>query len=230
MATVFLFSVGNLNVDLGRRITLIRASKEWIKLSKEFFTAIRDRRSIYALSKESTLSDQRIKEIIEHALKYTPSSFNSQSTRLVLLLGKQHDQLWDLTKEILRSIVPQEHFESTEQRINGFRNAYGTILFFEEQTIVEQFQQQFPTYQDNFPIWSQHTNAMHQLVIWTALEAEGLGANLQHYNPLIDEKVKTNWKLPETWKLVAQMPFGNPTAPAGDKEFKPLDERLKVFE
>ena len=30
---------------------------------------------------------------------------------------------------------------------------------------------------------------MLQLVVWTALEAEGLGATLQHYNPLIDDEV-----------------------------------------
>lgn len=69
---------------------------------------------------------------------------------------------------------------------------------------------------------------MLQFVIWTALENEGLGASVQHYNPLIDEKVKTSWIIPQSWKLIAQMPFGKPTAPAGEKEFKPLEERIKV--
>jgi predicted oxidoreductase (fatty acid repression mutant protein) len=27
---------------------------------------------------------------------------------------------------------------------------------------------------------------MHQLVVWTALEIEGYGASLQHYNELIE--------------------------------------------
>ncbi len=198
-------------------------------LTKDLFTALRERRSIYAISKESTISDQQLQNMIEEAVKHTPSAFNSQSTRLVLLLGEQHDKLWDITTEILKAIVPADQFSSTEQKMAGFKNGYGTVLFFEDETVIQSLQQQFPLYQDNFPVWSQHTNAMHQLVIWMGLEAEGLGASLQHYGPLIEEKVKAEWKLPETWKMIAQMPFGKPTAPAGQKEFKPLEERIKVF-
>lgn len=68
---------------------------------------------------------------------------------------------------------------------------------------------------------------MHQLVVWTALESEGLGASLQHYNPLIDDEVKKEWNVPSNWKLIAQMPFGNPTMIPREKEFQPLDERVK---
>ena len=49
----------------------------------------------------------------------------------------------------------------------------------------------------------------------------------QHYNPLIDDEVKTEWNVPANWKLIAQMPFGNPTAAPGEKEFQPLEERVK---
>lgn len=197
--------------------------------NKDFLTAVRERRSLYAISKESTIQDSKIEEIITEAVKYTPSAFNSQTTRIVLLLGEHHNRLWDLTTEVLRAIVPANEFEPTQQKMNGFRGGYGTILFFEDLEIVEFLQKQFPTYQDKFPEWAQHTNAMHQFVIWTALEAEGLGANLQHYNPLIDEKVKSEWHLPESWKLIAQMPFGKPTASAPEKEMNPVDERFKIF-
>ena len=54
------------------------------------------------------------------------------------------------------------------------------------------------------------SDGMTQYAIWTALEAEGLGANLQHYNPLIDQKVATEWKVPESWELSAQMVIGEP--------------------
>lgn len=70
---------------------------------------------------------------------------------------------------------------------------------------------------------------MLQYVIWTALEIEGLGANLQHYNPIIDDEVKQEWNVPSNWKLIAQMPFGKKVAEAGDKDFMPLEERIKVF-
>ncbi|NLD05714.1 MAG: nitroreductase, partial [Synergistaceae bacterium] len=70
---------------------------------------------------------------------------------------------------------------------------------------------------------------MHQFVIWTALSAEGLGASLQHYNPVIDNAVKKEWNIPEKWKLLAQMPFGKPVDKPEDKEVVPLEERVKVY-
>ncbi|GIP37005.1 hypothetical protein J31TS4_02850 [Paenibacillus sp. J31TS4] len=94
---------------------------------------------------------------------------------------------------------------------------------------LQGLQEQFPSYKDNFPVWSQQSNGMLQFVVWTSLELEGLGASLQHYNPLIDEKVAAEWNLPESWKLIAQMPFGKPTAEPGEKEFKPLHSRLQIF-
>jgi Predicted oxidoreductase related to nitroreductase len=198
-------------------------------MSKEFLAAVENRRTYYSIGKESPISDERIQEIIRHAVKHTPSAFNSQSARIVLLLGAHHDKLWDITREALRKLVAADKFAATEEKINSFRNGYATLLFFEDQTVVNSLQQQFPTYADNFPFWSLQASGMHQFVIWTALEAEGLGVSLQHYNPLIDAAVKTQWNIPEAWKLWAQMPFGKPTATPGAKEFKPLEERIKVF-
>lgn len=194
-----------------------------------FLEAIKNRRTYYGISKEQVVSDDKIQEIVNEAVLHTPSAFNSQSTRVVVLLGENHDKLWDITADELRKIVPAENFASTEEKINSFKAGYGTVLFFEDQEVVEELQKQFASYADNFPIWSAHTSAMHQLVIWTALEEAGFGASLQHYNPLIDEAVQVKWDLPGTWKLVAQMPFGRPTAKPGEKEFKPLEERVKVF-
>lgn len=198
-------------------------------MSVNFYEALKNRRSIYAISKETVVSDERIQEVIEEAVKHTPSSFNSQSARVVVLLGEQHDQLWNLTKETLRKIVPAEQFGGTEDKMNAFGSGYGTVLFFEDSSIIEGLQNQFALYKDNFPIWSQHSSGMLQFVVWTALELEGFGATLQHYNPLIDDEVKQKWNIPASWKLIAELPFGKPVAPAGEKQFSPIDERVKVY-
>ncbi|WP_315077451.1 nitroreductase family protein [uncultured Clostridium sp.] len=198
-------------------------------MSKDFFTAVADRRSFYGISKEAVVSDDRIKEIVDHAVKHTPSAFNSQSTRVVLVLGTHHDKLWDITKEALRKVIPVDQFSTTEDKINSFKNGYGTVLFYDDNSIVEDLQQKFTLYKDNFPIWAQQTNGMHQFVIWTALETEGFGASLQHYNELIENDVKKEWNIPDNWKLIGQMPFGKPTAEPKEKEYQPLDERVKVF-
>lgn len=196
---------------------------------KSFYDAIKERRSIYAITKESPISDDKIKEIVEQAVLYTPSAFNSQSTRIVLLLGKEHDKLWDITMESLRKIVPADQFSSTEEKINSFKNGYGTVLFFEDNSIIEGLQKQFALYKDNFPVWSQHTSAMHQMVIWTALDAEGLGASLQHYTELIEDEVKKTWQVPSHYKLIAQMPFGKPSAGPSEKQYNPVEERVTVY-
>lgn len=198
-------------------------------MNKNFYEAVEGRRSIYGISKERILSDQEIEKIVEHALKHTPSAMNSQSTRMVLLLGDKHDKLWDITMESLRAIVPAEHFEPTEVKINAFKSGYGTVLFFEDQSVVTELQEKYSLYKDNFPIWSNHTSGMHQYVVWTALEMEGFGASLQHYGELIEGAVKKEWQIPESWKLIAQMPFGKPTAAPAEKVFSPIENRLKVF-
>jgi len=197
-------------------------------MENAFLAAVKQRRTIYGIGKEVTISDERLQEIVEEAITHTPSAFNSQSARVVLLLGEQHDKLWAMVKEELRKIVPAAAFALTEEKINNFAKGYGSVLFFEDRAVVEKLQEQFPTYRDKFPQWSDNSSGMLQFVVWTALETEGLGASLQHYNPVIDGAVKESWDIPASWKLIAQMPFGQPTAAPGPKEFLPLEQRLRV--
>jgi uncharacterized protein len=198
-------------------------------MSNHFNHALENRRSIYAISKESPISQREIQDIVEHAVTYVPSAFNSQSARVVVLFDEHHDKLWDITRETLRKIVPEAGFASTDEKMNAFQSGYGTVLFFEDQAVVEGLQKQFDLYKDNFPVWSLQSSGMLQFTVWVALEDAGLGASLQHYNPLIDEAVKSQWSIPDNWKLLAQMPFGKPLASAPEKDFAPLDSRVKVF-
>lgn len=198
-----------------------------MKTSRTFLDAIAHRRSYYALKNESPISDDAIREIVECTIKHVPSPFNSQSTRLVVLLGEHHQKVWELTKDVLRERIAPDKFAQTEQKINAsFQSGYGTILYYEDQSVVRGLQEKFPSYADNFPIWSEQTNGMHQLTLWTALEDAGFGASLQHYNPIIDEVVAKEFKIDADWKLRAQMPFGVPAGEPGEKTFEPLEERL----
>jgi hypothetical protein len=94
---------------------------------KTFFDAVKDRRSIYQLNKEAPISDKQISDIVEKALLHVPSSFNSQSTRLVVLLNKDHETFWEFVLEVLKPLTPEEQFPKTEQKVNGFKAAYGTV-------------------------------------------------------------------------------------------------------
>lgn len=197
---------------------------------KELMKAIENRRTYYSFSDKSPISDNQIKEIIDFAVLHVPSAFNSQSARVVLLLGDHHKKLWNIVKDVLKGIVPADAYPASEAKINGaFAAGYGTVLFFEDQSVVEGLQNAFPAYSENFPVWSQHTSAMHQFAIWTMLEEAGLGASLQHYNPIIDAAVAEEWSINPKWKLIAQMPFGTPAGEPGAKEFQPLENRVAVF-
>ncbi len=195
----------------------------------EYFEAIKNRRTYYNISKESFLTDEQLEQLLNDAVKYTPSAFNSRSARLVLLLNENNDKFWNIVLETLRERVPADKFSSTEDKISSFAAGYGTILFFEDQTVVSTLQHQFPTYADNFSIWSNNSAGMLQFVVWTGLEQSGLGASLQHYNPIIDEAVMKQFDLPENWKLVAQMPFGNPTAKPAPPEYNPIEKQVRVY-
>ncbi|MFS0785201.1 nitroreductase family protein [Shouchella sp. 1P09AA] len=194
----------------------------------DFFKAIETRRSYHTVEKEEIVSTERVQEIVEHAVKYVPSAFNSQSARVLVLFGKEHNTFWEKTTDILKEVVGDGDFSSSQARMDGFKGGYGTVLFFEDQSVVESLQESFALYADNFPVWSEQSSGMLQFAIWTGLELEGLGASLQHYNPLVDEMVATTWDIPNTWKLRAQMPFGKPAQTPGEKEFQSLESRVKI--
>lgn len=202
-------------------------------MNRSFRDAVLHRRSHYSLTNSATISDSEIQNILDFVLRNVPSAFNSQTTRIVLLLGNNHRELWDIVMRSLRCLTSARAFEATEAKINSFAAGYGTILFFEEQTIVTALQEKFPLYADNFPLWSIQTSGMHQFAVWTMLEDAGLAASLQHYNPLIDDAVRAEWALPSSWRLMAEMPFGTPTPDANAKlpvkTVEPIANRLRIF-
>lgn len=193
-------------------------------------TIAETRRSIYMLNDQLPVSKDEVVKLVEHAVLHTPSSFNSQSSRLVVLFGEDHQKLWQITEDLLRAMVnDDEKFKSTADKMAMFKAGAGTILYFEDQSVVKGLQEQFPLYAHNFPVWAEHTSAMHQYAIWNALAALNIGANLQHYNGVIDEKVAETWNIDSNWKLIAQMVFGGIAAPTGEKTFEPIEKRLKVY-
>jgi predicted oxidoreductase (fatty acid repression mutant protein) len=199
-------------------------------MEKTFWEAVEGRRSLYGFTAEQPVSRQRIERIARGALWNLPSSMNSQSTRLAVLFGEHHARLWRMVLDAIREVTDDRQFEKSSRKVNGsFASGYGTILFFEDGAVIRRLSEKHPLYAENFAVWSQHTNAMHQFVVWAALEAEGLGASLQHYAELIQADVLKAWSLPEDWKLIAQMPFGAPANPPKEKEHAPIEARIRVF-
>lgn len=194
-----------------------------------FINSLKNRRSIYHLGKETPLNEEQIEDIVKEVVKESPTAFNSQTQRVIFLFNDAHHKLWDITESALKPLTPTEVFPSTQEKLKGFADGKGTLLFFEDTDIVKGLQEQFPLYADNFPIWSEQASGLTQTNVWTALSDENIGANLQHYNPIIDEAVAKEWSIPSSWKLKAQLVIGSIKSPALEKEYMDSTNRFKTF-
>ncbi|WP_286947029.1 nitroreductase family protein [Acetobacterium sp. UBA5834] len=196
----------------------------------DFKEAIEGRRSIYGICNESTITAEEILEIVDHSTKHIPSAFNCQSQRVAVLFGEKHLEFWGIVMEVLRKRILADEFRPTENRINGFAAGCGTLLFYDDTSVTKGLMEKFLPYRDSIPDWVEQANGMLQFAIWTQLEAAGLGASLQHYNPIIDKDVKDAFLIPSDWRLIAQMPFGVPTEMPVAKNFEPIERRVIVVE
>ena len=199
-------------------------------MKKTFLSSVHERCSIYTITNTSPIPKNKIVALIEMLIEDVPSAFNCQSARLVVLFGQANQNFWDIVMKTLRERVPADKFGPTETKINCFAAGYGTILYFDDESVTEAFANDFPSYAANFKTWADQANGMLQFAIWTALEEEGLGANLQHYNPIIDDEVKEVFNIPDHYRLIAQMPFGARTAEPDEKEVISGSERMRVLE
>ncbi|URQ77738.1 nitroreductase family protein [Erysipelothrix rhusiopathiae] len=195
----------------------------------KIFEDLELRRSRYGLSKEAVLTEEEVIELVEASVQHTPSAFNAQTQRAVVLFGKHSDTFWDLTREALRKVAPEEGFENTVAKLESFKQGQGIILYYIDTDVVKGLQDQFALYADNFPIWAEQENGMMQLVTWTALAGAGIGASVQHYNPLVDASAAEAFEIPSSWKLVAQMPFGKAIDEVQPKTLQDVKGKVKVF-
>lgn len=200
-------------------------------MSHTFLEAISQRRSNYLLDNISPVATTQILDTIDTVLSVVPSPFNVQSARIVILFDEQHIALWDIVEQALKSRIPADIFERSRQKLHrSFRAGFGTILIYEDIEVLDQLRINVPDYAENVDRWSEQSSGMLQFALWTALEDMGLGASLQHYNPLIDKAVSERWLINDSWRLIAQMPFGLPKdKPAPHIQKLPIHQRRLVF-
>lgn len=189
------------------------------------------RRSIYALGKFDKNTDngsnyaeeiKKVQSLVEEVTELTPDAFNMKSAHVLIVDGKKHDELWDTIYEAFDGKVNRE-------KIDMFKNAQGTILYFTDTEVVKGLEESYPLYAQNFSHWASQALGMLEHNVWTALAEHNIGANIQHYNPVIDLKVQELFNIPKTWKLDAQMPFGKILAPAEAKEKEDISKRVKFI-
>lgn len=182
--------------------------------------AFKNRHSYYAMDDNIKVSDNEIIDFVTETVKLVPDAMGNNTQNVVIVLGDAHKKLWDDIYDVYEGQVARE-------KIDGFKAGYGTVLFFYDAKKVRENQEAYPLYEANFLPWAYQANGMLQISVWNGLTEMGLGVNLQHYNPIIDEMVHKELGVDENHHLLAQMVFGNPIAPPDPKE-KSAEGRVRV--
>ncbi|CDO92724.1 unnamed protein product [Kluyveromyces dobzhanskii CBS 2104] len=189
---------------------------------QQFLKAIAARRTIYALKPElpSNVSISDIQEVVQAIIKDTPTSFNAQGNRAIILTGDSHKNVWN-------SVVDAIEGESGKKRPTSARDeAYGSIIFLTDDKTTEKLQTDFPAWSAIFPSFADHTTGSAQISTWTAIELLGLGGHLQHYNGYVKAALPEG-AIPQEWTVQAQLVFGTPAAPPGDKSY--IENPVKIL-
>lgn len=180
------------------------------------------RRSIYALNKDLPISEDEIIQVVEETVALIPDAFDCKSQRVVVVFGDKQNELWD-------AILGEFNGQVSKEKIDSFKAAAGTVLYFTDKNITNELMDTFPMYASNFPIWNMQANSMLQIAIWTSLTELGIGTNLQHYNPVIDKTIKSLFDIPDSYQLVAQMPFGGIVSAPIPKNEEDISKRVTIF-
>ena len=123
---------------------------------------LKKRRSIYAIGKNIELNNEEITELIEGAVKNSPTAFNSQTVRAVITFGESSDRVWDIVLDELRKVVKDDGaFLKTKEKIATFKAGFGTVLYFTETATVKKLEKDFPLYADNFATGRNKASAAH---------------------------------------------------------------------
>lgn len=195
-----------------------------------FENLLEKRRTIYALGNNTSHSEEEIVEAIRHAVKMSPSASNSQTTRAVVLFGDANEKLWNHIYEVQEGVLPEGMWQMMSGVMENARDeAVGTVLFFEDREAVKAM----PTSEATREAYKQNNAGIAQYAVWLRLAEMDLGASLQHFNVGYDQgfdrPIRELFDLPESFELIAQMPFGSVEQPAGEKEHIDTNEQVRVI-
>lgn len=208
---------------------LLFKKKDNVSDEYPFLENLRKRRSIYHLGKKVPYQKDELIQLIKETVSCCPSVQNSQSARVVILIQQSHEQFWTMVKDIQRQHMHEKAYEGVALKIDQCCAAYGTVLFFEDQQVLQKLQKLKPLQAEEFEIWSEQSSGMVQFAVWALFASLGLGAALHHYNPSINIQVIEKYNLSQHWQLKAQMTFGSILSPADEKICVEADETFLVF-
>ena len=101
------------------------------------------------------------------------------------------------------------------------------VVFWESGNTIQESGEKHQSAANLFPMYADHSSGMAQIMVWTALELEGLGANLQHIGALpdVENEVTKFCGVPEDYNLKAHLNFGDK-----GQDHPPKPEKLSLSE
>ncbi|TVY76330.1 putative nitroreductase HBN1 [Fusarium oxysporum f. sp. cubense] len=177
------------------------------------------RRSIYGIIANSSVSDARVQEIIRKVQSFAPSAFNSQPIRYTLVTGDKHNQMWDAIIEAAEPILKaagERICTAMQKSLQGHHAAYGSVVFWESGEAQKGGAEKNKSAAPQFLQYGEHASGMAQLLVWTALELEGLGVNLQHMQSMapVEAAMKKFCQVPVDYSLKTHLNYGDKEVPS----------------
>ncbi|EHK23065.1 uncharacterized protein TRIVIDRAFT_53817 [Trichoderma virens Gv29-8] len=201
----------------------------------QFLAAAKHRRTVYGLKSTSAVSDKRVEEIVGQVLSFAPSSYNTQPGRITLVTGEKHKGLWDAIIAAAEPILKgagEEVWKTMSGIFQAHKGAYGSVVFWDSGDAIKEAGAKHQSAAHMFPQFADHSTGMAQILVWTALELEGLGANLQHLQaiPPVEAVIKQYLDVPADYTLKAHLNYGDLAQPHPEAvpEKLPLSQTLKV--
>ena len=222
----------------------------------QWLAAAKHRRTVYGLKGTSAVPDSRVEQIIEQVLSFSPSSYNTQPVRVTLVTGDKHKQFWDTIIEIAQPILQgagEQVWQTMKGVFESHKASYGSVriqtpahmgqdlwlmenpaqvVFWERGDSIKEAGEKHKSAAHMFAQFGEHANGMAQIFVWTALELEGLGANLQHLQaiPPVEAAIRKFCGVTEDYSLKAHINYGDePGEHPPVPEKLPISETLKVI-
>ncbi|KAJ0275991.1 hypothetical protein Brms1b_007735 [Colletotrichum noveboracense] len=176
------------------------------------------RRTIYGLKGTSSVPDSRARDIIQKIQVFAPSAYNTQPIRYSLVTGEKHKLFWEIIIQAAEPSIKgtnEAAWKSMQGFLQNHKAAYGSVVVWESLNAQNKGAESHKSAAQMFPQYGDHASGMAQMLLWTALELEGLGANLKHMQsiPQVEVALKEFCGVPEDYSLKAHINYGDKAQP-----------------
>lgn len=106
------------------------SSSSTLVSTDDWLNAASHRRTIYGLKGTSSVSDDRVEEIIRKVQSFAPSAYNSQPIRYTLVTGAKHQQFWDAVSRAAEPHlkgISEQVWEGMQGFLQSHKAAYGSV-------------------------------------------------------------------------------------------------------